>query len=70
MILSITRTDLWIFYLQAESPGKDKEANWLPAPRDTFSLCLRVYGPSDTSPSILDGSWQPPPLLKVPKGKE
>ncbi|WP_419174526.1 DUF1214 domain-containing protein [Desulfosediminicola sp.] len=58
------------FDLQAESPGKDKKANWLPAPRDTFSLCLRGYWPSDTSPSILDGSWQPPPVLKVSKGKE
>jgi hypothetical protein len=52
-------------YIQAESPGKDKEANWLPAPRGEFKLILRVYGPSKTPPSILDGSWAPPPVKRV-----
>ncbi len=52
-------------YLQTESPGKDKEANWLPAPRGEFKMCLRVYGPSKTAPSILDGSWTPPPIQRV-----
>ena len=32
-------------YLQAESPGKDKEANWLPAPKGKFDLVLRIYSP-------------------------
>ena len=32
-------------YLQNESPGKDKEANWLPAPKDRFILMLRLYWP-------------------------
>ncbi len=34
------------FYIQAESPGKDKEANWLPAPKGKFALVLRMYGPT------------------------
>ena len=52
-------------YIQADSPGRDKQANWLPAPKGVFKLVLRVYGPSKTSPSILDGSWTPPPVKKV-----
>ena len=42
-------------YIQAESPGKDKEANWLPAPKGKFALVLRMYGPKQSSPSIVDG---------------
>ncbi len=49
-------------YLQAESPGPDKEANWLPAPKGKFVPMLRLYWPQDTPPSILDGSWKPPAL--------
>jgi hypothetical protein len=47
-------------YIQHESPGKDKESNWLPAPKDGFILMLRLYWPKETSPSILDGTWKPP----------
>jgi hypothetical protein len=47
-------------YIQNTSPGKDKEANWLPAPGDKFILMLRLYWPKETPPSILDGSWKPP----------
>ncbi len=53
-------------YLQAESPGKDKEANWLPAPKGKFDLVLRIYSPRGTPPSILDGTWTPPPVKRVP----
>jgi len=53
-------------YLQAESPGPDKEANWLPAPKGKFIPMLRLYWPNDTPPSILDGSWTPPPLRRAP----
>lgn len=53
-------------YIQADSPGKDKEANWLPAPKDKFVLVLRLYGPSQSPPTILDGSWPPPPVRRVP----
>jgi len=51
-------------YIQNESPGKDKEANWLPAPKEGFVLMLRLYWPKDKAPSILDGSW------KIPEVKE
>jgi hypothetical protein len=47
-------------YVQNESPGKDKEANWLPAPKGEFVLMMRLYWPSPTAPTILDGSWKPP----------
>jgi hypothetical protein len=55
-------TDL---YVQADSPGADKEVNWLPAPKGKFVPMLRLYWPRDTSPSILDGSWTPPPLKRA-----
>jgi hypothetical protein len=35
-------------YVQNESPGKDKEANWLPAPKDDFVLTMRTYWPKET----------------------
>lgn len=35
-------------YLSHESPGKDKEANWLPTPAGKYSLVARVYGPEKT----------------------
>lgn len=47
-------------YLQAESPGKAKEANWLPAPKGKFVLVMRLYWPTTTPPAIADGSWTPP----------
>ena len=52
-------------YLQADSPGKAKEANWLPAPRGKFSVMLRLYWPTDTPPSIIDGTWKPPAIKVV-----
>jgi hypothetical protein len=52
-------------YFQNESPGADKEANWLPAPKGEFLPMLRMYWPKETSPSILDGSWTPPRVKKV-----
>ena len=53
-------------FLQAESPGKDKEANWLPAPKGKFQLVMRLYAPRKSPPSILDGSWTPPPVKRLP----
>jgi hypothetical protein len=53
-------------YFQNESPGKDKEANWLPAPKGEFIPMLRMYWPKPAPPSILDGSWTPPPVVRVP----
>jgi hypothetical protein len=52
-------------YFQNKSPGKDKEANWLPAPEGLFTLCLLVYWPDTKPPSILDGTWSPPGVEKV-----
>lgn len=53
-------------YLQSDSPGKAKEANWLPAPKGKFIPMLRLYWPKDTPPSILDGSWTPPAIKLAP----
>ena len=52
-------------YVQNESPGKDKESNWLPAPKGGFVLMMRLYWPSETPPSILDGTWKPPEVKKT-----
>ena len=52
-------------YVQHESPGKDKEANWLPAPKDEFVLMMRLYWPKETPPSIIDGTWKPPEVKQV-----
>jgi len=49
-------------YFQAKSPGKDKESNWLPAPRGPFWLVLRTYGPGK---SILDKAWKVPPVKRL-----
>ena len=46
-------------YVQHESPGKDKESNWLPASKDEFNLVMRLYWPNK---EILDGTWKPPPV--------
>ena len=48
-------------YIQNESPGADKESNWLPAPKDKFILMMRLYWPKETPPSIIDGTWKIPP---------
>jgi len=53
-------------YLQKDSPGKAKEANWLPAPDGTVYLVMRLYWPKDTPPSILppgEGTWRPPAVV-------
>jgi hypothetical protein len=52
-------------YIQNASPGKDKEANWLPAPAGKFVVMLRLYWPKETPPSIIDGTWKPPAVKKV-----
>jgi hypothetical protein len=55
-------------YIQKDSPGKDKESNWLPAPNDLIYLVMRLYWPKETPPSILppgEGTWKPPGIVKV-----
>jgi len=49
-------------YIQNESPGTDKEANWLPAPDGPFSMVLRLYWPKVEA---LHGTWKQPPLMRV-----
>jgi hypothetical protein len=53
-------------YIQKDSPGADKESNWLPAPNDTIYLVMRLYWPKTEAPSILppgEGSWNPPGVM-------
>lgn len=52
-------------YFQNASPGADKEPNWLPAPAAPFAMTMRLYWPDQTPPSILDGTWAPPALVKA-----
>ena len=49
-------------YVQHDSPGQDKEANWLPAPDDEFSMDIRAYWPKE---EILQEKWTPPKVKKV-----
>ena len=51
-------------YVQKESPGKELEPNWLPAPDGPFYAILRLYGPKKEA---LEGKWVNPPLVKVTK---
>ncbi len=52
-------------YVQKDSPGADKESNWLPAPAGKFILMLRMYWPDESSPSILNGTWTIPAVKRV-----
>ena len=52
----------YTFYIQNESPGIDKESNWLPAPKGPFVLVLRLYWPK---PDALNGVWKAPQPVKV-----
>jgi hypothetical protein len=47
------------FYVQKNSPGKDKESNWLPAPNGPFYCIYRVYMPGE---AVLNGTWKKPPM--------
>jgi hypothetical protein len=49
-------------YFQSDSPGKNKEANWLPAPKAPFNLTMRLYSPQADA---LTGKWNPPPVRKA-----
>ncbi|MEY9881797.1 DUF1254 domain-containing protein [Bradyrhizobium sp. USDA 329] len=52
-------------YIQKDSPGADKESNWLPAPSGKFQLMMRLYWPNEKSPPIINGTWKPPPVKKL-----
>jgi hypothetical protein len=49
-------------YVQNESPGTGKEANWLPAPKGPFWVILRLYVPK---PEALEGKWFAPPMKRL-----
>jgi hypothetical protein len=48
--------------IQNDSPGKDKEANWLPAPKGPFSMIMRLYWPKEAA---VAGKWERPPLQRA-----
>src|SRR3954470_4055986 len=55
-------------YIQKDSPGADKESNWLPAPNGLIYLVMRLYWPKTEPPSILppgEGTWKPPGIVKA-----
>jgi hypothetical protein len=52
-------------YFQNESPGKDIEPNWLPAPKGAFNLTMRIYAPRSEA---LTGKWNPPLVTRVQEG--
>jgi hypothetical protein len=49
-------------YIQNESPGADKEPNWLPAPKGPFIMFMRLYWPKAEA---MNGTWKQPPLQRV-----
>ncbi|MGH8173709.1 MAG: DUF1254 domain-containing protein, partial [Rhodanobacteraceae bacterium] len=55
-------------YIQKDSPGKDKESNWLPAPDGPVYLAMRLYWPKTEAPSVLpagEGTWKPPGIVQA-----
>ena len=55
-------------YIQKDSPGVDKESNWLPAPNGPIYMVMRLYWPKTETPSILppgDGTWSPPGVVQA-----
>lgn len=52
----------YTFYVQADSPGADKESNWLPAPKGPFIVVCRMYWPKGEA---LSGKWKRPPIVVV-----
>ena len=49
-------------YIQHDSPGKNKEMNWLPAPKEGFFLMMRMYQPEE---KMYRGEYILPPLQEV-----
>lgn len=52
----------YTIYVQNESPGPAREANWLPAPKGPFQMVMRLYWPK---PDALNGTWKPPQVVKA-----
>ena len=51
-----------ILHIGKDSPGKDLEANWLPAPDGSFYMVMRLYGPEKAA---LEGNWAPPKIKRM-----
>jgi len=49
-------------YIQRESPGPERQSNWLPAPDGPFWAAVRLYWPR---PEALDGTWKQPALRRI-----
>jgi hypothetical protein len=49
-------------YIGHDSPGPDRESNWLPAPAGPYSAVGRIYGPG---PAAVAGKWTLPPAQPV-----
>jgi len=49
-------------YVQIDSPGPDKQSNWLPAPEGEFFLILRTYLPGE---ELVKQTWQPPLVKRI-----
>ena len=53
---------------EGQSPGEEKESNWLPAPDGPIYLVMRLYWPKTEAPSVLpagEGTWKPPGIVKL-----
>lgn len=53
-----------VIYFQNESPGADKEGNWLPAPAAPFYTVLRIYGPGE---DVINGTYALPQMIATSK---
>ena len=51
-------------YFQTDSPGKNREGNWLPTPKGPFYTVLRIYGPGE---SVIDGTYKLPQIIRAQK---
>ena len=49
-------------YVQSTPPAADKMDNWLPAPKEVFSLYIRCYWPDEI---VVKDGWTPPPVIKT-----
>jgi hypothetical protein len=49
-------------YIQHDSPGKEKESNWLPAPEGPFWMAMRLYWPKEAA---LSGTWKAPAVERI-----
>ncbi len=58
--LTVEKDGSTVIYIQADSPGKDKESNWLPAPKEPFYLLMRMYLPDI---EVLNGQYQIPGVV-------